>query len=553
VPKAPRPETNDTGGRPAPGSAPEAGALAAELSRLRLEAAFHQRLRDLTLAFSRGISSSLNLGTALQNLALDVHELLGGRQTSVWIHRRRERQLVLAASSDRGRVASVAPVFTGDQDTAPARGLRLERPALVAEGRAELLLAPLRGWRRALGTLVVEAPFTPDLDRAQLLDLAHELGLQLSATIENIQLLEEVLRQRRLLEDTFNSLIDLVVVTDDALRIVQMNDAFAQRVGLSKAELLDQPLDALVGEQMAQWAARDVREADTDGVDGERSQRFDDRRLGGTFAVTVTPLINQEGGPAGHVLVARDITQQIRLEKEREGLRQRLAQSEKLASLGQFVAGIAHEMNNPLQGVLGHLELMITTSEAAKPLRRDLRRIYQDADRAAKIVKNLLAFTGSHRLARRRMQLGRVLSRVIASRAAALEQAGVAIVRDLPPDLPAVHGDPLLLHQAFLNVLINAEHATLAGGDRRIEVRSRADATGRVVTTTVRDTGPGIPADVLPRMFDPFFTTKEVGKGTGLGLAITYGIIQDHGGTIYAANAPDGGAVLTIELPAAVV
>ena len=549
------PETTGSARRGAPDRTEILPSSPYELTRLRSEAAFHQRLRDLTIAFSRGVSSSLNLGSALQALASDANDLFGAGQTSIWLHQRRERELVLAASSDGGQAAAAARVPTADADLPPARGLRLERPVVIDSDGRILLLAPLRGWRRALGALVVQGPFTDELDGAQLVDLAHELGRQLSATVENIQLLDEVLRQRRLLEDTFNSILDLVIVTDNDLRVVQMNEAFVDRMGLSRAELLERRLDDLLGDEMARWSAAGYSgEGGAEWPRGERSQRFQDEKLGGTFSVTMTPLINQEGEPAGRVLVARDISHQMRLETEREALRQRLAQSEKLAALGQFVAGIAHEMNNPLQGVLGHLELMMTTSEPARPLRKELRRIYQEADRAAKIVKNLLAFTGSRRVVRRRLKLGRILSRVVASRATALGRAGIEVIKDIPADLPPVSGDAMLLHQAFLNVLINAEHAILArGSGGRIEIRSWADQAGSTLTTTVHDSGGGIPAEVLPRIFDPFFTTKEVGKGTGLGLAITYGIIQDHGGAIYAGNGADGGAIITIELPAAVV
>ena len=529
---------------------PGAASTRRELRRLRSAAAFHQRLRDLTIAFSRNVSSSLSLESALETLVTGANTLLGATRTSVWLHQRRDRRLVLAATSQSSLAGTATEVATDDPAAPAARAMRLDYPSFVDGQGAPVLLAPLRGWRRALGALVVEGPLRGDLEEDQQAHLALELSRQLSAGIENIQLLDEVLRQRRLLENTFNSLIDLVVVTDDRLRIVQMNDAFVERTRLSRTELLDCALDSVVGPELAAWAGAADRGHSKQGA--ARSRRFEEPRLGGTLAVTMTPLVSTAGDPAGHVLVARDITNEIRLEQEQAALRERLGQSEKLAALGQFVAGIAHEMNNPLQGVLGHLELLIETSTDARPLRRDLRRIYHEADRAAKIVRNLLVFAGSRRMARRRLRVNRVLARAISSRAASLARAGIEVTRHDAADLPAVMGDPLLMHQAFLNILINAEHAILGTGNPgRIVVTSVYDPVERKVVTSVRDTGPGIPADALPRIFDPFFTTKEVGKGTGLGLAITYGIIQEHGGTIAAANAADGGAIVTITLPAA--
>ncbi len=513
------------------------------LARAEREIRFHQRLRELLLLFSQGVPSTLQLAAALETLAREVAPILGATSVTVWLHHRRTRELELVASSDAGTVTGER-VPTDDPQHAAATGLRLERP------RREngILIAPLRGWRRALGTIILTGVDTSDLDDEQLVDFTDQLGHQLSATIENLQLLDEVLRQRRLLEDTFNSLVDLVVVTDRDLRIVQTNEAFAARVGLPRLDVIGRPLRDLVGPDTATWAeSADATPAP------QPTHPIEDTRLGGTFLLTATPLVSQDAQTVGRVLVARDITRQTRLEKEREALRARLAQSEKLASLGQFVAGIAHEMNNPLQGVLGHLELMIETSEEARTLRRELRQIYADADRAAKIVRNLLVFTGSQRLTRRRLQMDRVLSRALASRRAALKRADIDVVRRQGDELPAILGDPLLLQQALLNVLINAEHAL---GDetlstRRLELSTSTDADRSRVTVTVRDTGRGIASDVLPRIFDPFFTTKEVGRGTGLGLAITYGIVQEHGGTISAANAPDGGAVFSVDLPAA--
>jgi PAS domain S-box-containing protein len=510
--------------------------LALRLARLARQGALHQRLQELFLAFSRGISATLSLSNALETLARDANALFGCGRTSIWLHDRRARRLTLSAASDGAHTGSSIPT---DAQTPAARGMRLDRPHIELDAGQPVLLAPLRGWRRALGTIVMEGS-AADLDDQEFAEAAYELARQLSGAVENVQLLDEVLQQRRLLEDTFNSIVDLVVVTDKALHVVQMNEAFAARLGAARPSLLQRPLTQLIGGEMAAWVA--------DQAPGARTRQFTDDALGGIFAATITPLI-KDGEPVGQVLVIRDITAQVQLEREQEALRKRLGQSEKLASLGQFVAGIAHEMNNPLQGVLGHLELLIATDEAAKPLRPTLRRIYHEGDRAAKIVRNLLVFAGSRRMARQQVRVHTVISRALTSRRAALRRAGITVVRETAEGAPAISGDPQLLQQAFLNMLINAEHAIAAAGKGgRVEIA--ITAPGSVVRTTIRDSGAGIAPDVLPRIFDPFFTTKDVGQGTGLGLAITYGIIQDHGGTIHAANAPDGGAVFTVDLPA---
>ncbi|MGH9410458.1 MAG: ATP-binding protein [Vicinamibacterales bacterium] len=510
------------------------------------------RLRELLLLFSRSLSASLTLPAALEAVTPAIRRALGARSVEIWLHERRVRELSLVASI--GPRPPKTRISIEDRSHPAAWGLRLDRPTR----RGAHLAAPLRGWRRALGTLVVERRATPARGRARrafsgerdVIAFFHELARQLSVGIENVQLLDDILRQRRLLEDTFNSLVDLVAVVDRDLRVVQTNDAFAARVGYRRADVVRRPLGELVGAETVAF----VEAADTwQGVLPATARRVDDPELDGTFLLTATPLVTDDGQSVGRVLVARDITRQARLEAERAALQERLSQSEKLASLGQFVAGIAHEMNNPLQGVLGHLELL-QMNDAARPVRRDLKQIYQEADRAAKIVQHLLAFTGSRRLVRRRTDVDRVLTRAMASQALRLTQQKITIVRHQGKRLPAVAADALLLQQAFLNVLINAEHAVIAGGrSRTITISTASPRPGRRVIVTIRDSGPGIAADVLPRIFDPFFTTKEVGQGTGLGLAITYGIIQDHGGTISAANGRTGGAVFRIALPTAEV
>jgi two-component system, NtrC family, sensor kinase len=462
---------------------------------------------------------------------------------------------VLQASSDPAHVARGARVSMDDASAPPVSGMRRTRADIVspeddADAPTRVVTVPLRGTRRALGTVVFDGARIEPGGELDFLDRADELGRQLSAAIENMQLLDDVMRSRRELENTFDSIADLVAVSDRRGRIVHVNQAFATRVGQTRDGLIDRPISGFIGAELATWLGEQETGAQAP-PDAAATREVVDPVLRGPFLVTATALLNQKRERVGSVIVARDTTPQAKLEREREELRKRLTQSEKLAALGQFVAGIAHELNNPLQGVLGHLELLRVTGAFPKQLRREIQTIYREADRAAKIVRNLLVFAGSRRLARRAVSLNGVLQKVVALRAPACRAQEIEVVRHYDETLPRVQSDPLLLHQVFLNILLNAEHAIAsAGHGGRIEITTAVAPAGDRIIATVQDSGPGIPELALPRIFEPFYTTKEVGQGTGLGLAIAYGIVLEHGGHIVAANHPRGGAVFTVELPA---
>jgi PAS domain S-box-containing protein len=529
--------------------------MAIELFRLRQKEDLQNDLRELLDEFSRNLTATLNLGTGLDMFCHHANRLFGADRTSVWIHDRRARHLVLRASSDPAHLARGVRV-SGDDSLAPAaaamRRSRAEILPAPADDPTRTVTVPLRGCRRALGTVVFDGVRVETGDELDLLTRADELGRQLSSAVETMQLLDEVMRSRRELEDTFDSIAHLVVVSDRRGRIVHANEAFARRLNMSRERLLDKPLSECIGPELAAWlAAHDGGDRRPD-QESPSTCEVVDPVLNGPFMITVTDLLNQERERVGRVVVARDLTPQSKLEAEREELRRRLTQSEKLAALGQFVAGIAHELNNPLQGVLGHLELLRVTGAFPQQLRREIQTIYREADRAAKIVQNLLVFAGTRRLARRRVSLNAVLQKVIALRQATHRSLEIEVVRHYDEKLPRVLSDPLLLHQVFLNMVMNAEQAIAsAGRGGRIEIMTSVAAARDRIVATVRDTGAGIPPDAFTRIFEPFYTTKEVGKGTGLGLAIAYGIVQEHGGHISAANHPDGGAVFTVELPAA--
>jgi PAS domain S-box-containing protein len=530
-------------------------ALALDRAHARGEADLQIELGELLRTFSRDVSS-MTMSAGLEVICIGTNRLFGADRTTVWLHDRRARKVVLTASSDVVYLAQERRIPTSDPLAPAAVALRRERAEIAATGTAiggahtAMVTVPLKGRRRALGTLVMEGVRLEPGAQMDLLERADEMGRQLAAAVENVLLLAAVLRSRRELENTFNSLADLVAVSDQDGLLVSMNIAFLQRVGMTRQELIDRPIADVIGP-----ATNDLIRAAVDDAGGDPkivSTEIEDPKLGGTFLVTLTPLIGEERESIGIVLVARDVTAQAELEAERAELRNRLVQSEKLAALGQFVAGIAHELNNPLQGVLGHLELMRATGAFPKALRRDMQRIYREADRAAKIVRNLLVFAGSRRLVRRRTSLNATLSRVLSLRAPAFRAANIEVVRRHADALPRVKGDPLLLQQAMLNIVLNAEQAIGADGGRietTTSVRPEGDGDGQQVVVQIRDTGPGVSAAAMPRVFEPFYTTKEVGKGTGLGLAITYGIIQEHGGQISVANHPNGGAVFTVQLP----
>jgi PAS domain S-box-containing protein len=530
-------------------SASDAFVTALDLFRLRRRDELQHDLRDLIDEFSDSISATLDLTAGIEIFCVGANRLFGADRTSVWVHDRHARQLVLQGSSDPEHMARGVSVNTEDALAPAAIALRRTRAEVVSPGDAATatVTVPLRGCRRALGTIVFDGVRVEAGGELDLLDRADELGRQLSNTIETTQLLDNVLRSRRELENTFDSIWHLVVVSNLAGRIVQVNEAFAGRLGRSRDSLIGEPLADCIGAELAEWLA--AIESNDSRREGEpESREIRDSALNGTFLFTVTSLLDPEHRRIGTVLVARDLTPQVRTEAEREELRRRLTQSEKLAALGQFVAGIAHELNNPLQGVLGHLELLRVTGAFPKQLRKEVQTIYREADRAAKIVRNLLVFAGSRRLARRAVSLPPILQKVVALRSAACRAAGIEVVRHYDPKLPRLQSDPLLIHQVFLNIMMNAEQSIVATGRAgRIEIS--ATRTEHHLVTTVRDTGEGITEEALSRIFEPFYTTKEVGKGTGLGLAIAYGIVQEHGGQIHAANHPEGGAMFTVELP----
>ncbi|MFH2124232.1 MAG: ATP-binding protein [Pseudomonadota bacterium] len=211
---------------------------------------------------------------------------------------------------------------------------------------------------------------------------------------------------------------------------------------------------------------------------------------------------------------------------------EQLAASEKMASVGQMAAGVAHEINTPLGVILGYAQLMMDDFSADSEPGQNLAIIERQTKACRKIVADLLKFSRQSESAREDVSINEILMDVIAVTQHSLNMDHISVHHDFAQDLPPVVGDTERLRQVFVNLVNNAHHAMEQQGSGELTMITRYDSATQEVVATVQDTGHGIPEKIRARIFDPFFTTKSVGKGTGLGLSVSYGIIQDHGGRI---------------------
>lgn len=257
---------------------------------------------------------------------------------------------------------------------------------------------------------------------------------------------------------------------------------------------------------------------------------------------SASPLFDASGKINGVVASARDVTETRAAEKQQ-------LQKEKLAAMGEMMAGVAHELNNPLTAILGISDLMRERA-ADDATRRQVEIVLKQARRAAGIVQNLLAFSRPSALASKKLRPEQVIKQVIDQQQASLRQKNVTIQLEAPEGLPAVDADPRLLQQVFVNLIVNAEQAISSRRDHGT-LRIAVEAADGKIAFVFADDGPGISPENLAKIFDPFFTTKRPGGGTGLGLTICQAIVKEHGGTMAVQSTPEAGAEFRVILPAA--
>jgi len=258
------------------------------------------------------------------------------------------------------------------------------------------------------------------------------------------------------------------------------------------------------------------------------------------FEVHSSLVFNEKGEPVEIVGVARDITQRKKMEEQ-------IIVQDRLASIGLLTSGLAHELNNPLTSIISFSSLLMKR-ELAEDVKQDVISINNEAQRIAGVVRNLLAFSRKQPPEKQPTSINDAIRKVIEMRTYEQKVNNIRVDVDLEPTLPLVMGNSHQLEQVFFNIIMNAEFFMLeAHGNGILKITTEKD--GELVRASFTDNGPGISGDNLRHLFTPLFTTKQVGKGTGLGLSICLGIINEHGGKIYADSQEGRGTTFNIELP----
>lgn len=413
-----------------------------------------------------------------------------------------------------------------------------------------VLLVPVhrRGERIGALAVITSTPrqFT-DVDVAR----AESLTDMLSVALANADLVETLRQAEWRFRTLFRAAPDAVLTVLRSGRVREANDAVRELTGLDPVQVVGRDLsalardedrarldDALAGAFDGRPARLEVRVRRTSAAGGGVP---DETRL-----VSIAASRLPEAEPPTVLVLARDIT------SERE-MRARLAETERLAATGELVAGVAHEVNNPLSSISAYAQLLLRDPRLTDADHREsIEVIRAETTRASQVVKDLLAFARRSEPRREAADLTDVVERTLRLRGYQLTASDVHVRLELAPDLPPVVGDARQLQQVVLNLVTNAIQAMAPAGrgTLRLTTRSAATPQGAAVQLEIADTGPGIPPELRARVFEPFFTTKPEGEGTGLGLSVSYGIVAAHGGTLALAESSSGGTTFVVTLPA---
>lgn len=382
----------------------------------------------------------------------------------------------------------------------------------------------------------------------------EEKGLKIYAYLRDISKRKKIENELRKTSDFLRNLIessvDSIIAADMKGNIILFNAGAEKLLGYKAEEAIEKVhVTRLYPPGIAKEIMRRLRSEEYGGRGKlEPCQMIGVTKDGEEIPISISAaLIYENGKEIASVGIFTDLREKVRMEKQLQETQLQLLQSEKMASLGKLAAGVAHQINNPLGGILIYSSLLLEEMGDHDPRRHDLERIVEEAARCKEIVKDLLEFARQTESRMEPTDINRAIERGLSLLVNQALFHNICIVKELDPDLPLISGNPGQLNQAFMNIILNAAEAMSGRGT--LTVRTSRPPENEVVRVEFTDTGCGIPEEIISRIFDPFFTTKEVGKGTGLGLSMSYRIVEDHNGRIEAKSRVGEGTTFTIELP----
>lgn len=358
------------------------------------------------------------------------------------------------------------------------------------------------------------------------------IELQQKITAKTKELQESEQKYHRLFENADDAIFTVDMLTG---RIIEANSRGSKLTGYSKEELLSMHVWEIHPENEVEKSKGIIKNTCTNRHYSEENMNFlkKDTTL---IPIDIGASLIEYGDKKVIQMRCRDITKRKKLELQ-------LIQSDKMAAIGELAGGLAHQLNNPLVGVLNFAQLLISRMDENDPLRPLADTIERAGMQCHKIIKNLLKFSRESKFGFMPLDINQVIEDVLSMSEKQLSSKGIELIRQLSPDLPQIEGNETQLGQVFLNLINNSIHAMPEGGRLIITTRSITDnqpesgeddsnMPNKSIVIAIEDSGHGIPKKYINKIFEPFFTTKDKDKGTGLGLSVAYGIIKDHGGMI---------------------
>jgi two-component system, NtrC family, sensor kinase len=548
---------------------PVANMLGVAIENIRLIEQLHWNMKQIELIneLSGIVNSSLSIGTIFRMMVSEIRKLIDYDRASLLLYDEKEDNLLIFALDTDMHTIMGKGVRAPIEGTSAGWVVRNNKPwinrdlsdtefgldrKLLKEGISSTVSIPLYH-DKILGVFNFDSRKPANYSERDL-DILLPVAKHISIALENALLFQEISRDKKEWEKTFDAITDMVWIEDMHQRIIRANMTVLARASLTSAEAVGKSC----GELLARVGALEEACLCPETMAGKRPCFRELKGMSGNiFHFWTYPLVDDEGRLYALVHYLKDVTSQKRLE-------QQLIRSDKLASLGTLVAGIAHEINNPLGIIAGYSEALLDRAKdetlLTVPEFEDfpeyLQTIHNEIFRCKGILRSLLDFARPTGGTFREIDMNELIKEVILLVNHRAKRLNHNIVLRLDRDIPKIFADPGNLRQVFMNIIINSMYFTPEGGS--ITIATERAAEGGLlqhdpgIGVTISDTGAGIDPAILGKIFDPFFTTKPVGEGTGLGLSICHKIIEEHGGSIDAVSEP-GGTTFIIWLPVTVI